>query len=703
MPNRPFSIRSFILLILLTACSCVSISYAQTDLIFPTENDFFTDIPVVTSATRLSQNLTEAPASITVIDKATITASGAITVPDLFRLVPGFQTFHVNTNKFGVTYHGFTNDFPNRLEVMIDGRSVYMPLISAPDWSSLGLHISDIERIEVIRGSNTATHGSNAFMGAINIITRHPAAEPRLHLSSTLGSLDTQMAHVRFTEANASGHYRVSLSHESNSGSKRFQDGGQRSYMSFAGSFSPTLQDQVDVWLGYDTGHITIGSLKAPSYRLYSIYTARRDYDADYQHLRWRRDLSDKTQINLTAYRSHVRLEEENKSLDDLLHSLISPSEYALWQLYPDLVRQSASYRKMQSLLDTNPGFRRLGEDGSTTQHDLQLAINHQEGKLQNTAGMGLRYDQGKSGILFQDGNVSSTRIRIFDHLQYSIKPNLILNMGALFEKQEGGSAAHSYRIGGNYRLTDNSTLRLGYSESERLPSLVERHHNFTLYNPDGSAYDTSVIASSNLKPEQINSSEIGFIHKFSHLPGYIDLRLFHEKVTQGIASYNLAVQEEHPSQRARQNRNIGEWRNQGIETQLKLQLNDDIWFLANYAYIDTDAVQWTNDGIGGGFFNRSMLSPKHTASLLINWSPAPDWQLSASHYFMGNVHWLEGDDKNAYNRTDVRLSKQWRIGAKQELETVVIVQNAFNKTYQEFYDYHDFERRTYLQLRLTY
>lgn len=703
MSNRPFPIRFFIVSVVLAVCSYVSISYAQNDLIFPTENDFFTDIPVVTSATRLSQNLTEAPASITVIDKATIAASGAITIPDLFRLVPGFQTFHVNTNKYGVTYHGFSNDFPNRLEVMVDGRSVYMPLISAPDWSSLGLHISDIERIEVIRGSNTATHGSNAFMGAINIITRHPATEPRMQLSSTLGSLDTQMAHVRFTEANASGHYRLSLSHETNTGSKRFQDGSQRSYMSFSGSFSPTLQDQVDIWLGYDTGHITIGSLKAPPYRLYSIYTARRDYDANYQHLRWRKDLSDKTQLNLTAYRSHVRLEEENKSLDDLLHSLISPNEYALWLRYPDLVRQSADYRKMQSLLATNPGFRRLGEDGSTTQQDLQLAINHQEGNLQNTAGIGMRYDQGKSGILFQDGNVSSTRIRVFDHLQYSIKPNLILNVGALFEKQEGSSAALSYRIGGNYRLTDNSTLRIGYSESERLPSLVERYHNFTLYNPDGSAYDTSVIASSDLKPEQINSSEIGFIHKFSQLPGYIDLRLFHEKITQGIASYNLTVQEEHPSQRARQNRNIGQWRHQGLETQLKLQFSEDLWFIANYAYIDTDAVQWSNDGIGGGFFNRSMLSPKHTASLLINWSPAPDWQLSASHYFMGKVHWLEGDDKNAYNRTDLRVSKQWRIGTRQDLETAVVVQNAFNKTYQEFYDYHDFERRTYLQLRLTY
>ncbi|MGB1702157.1 MAG: outer membrane receptor protein, partial [Cycloclasticus sp.] len=50
---------------------------------------FDTDIPVVLSATRLAQPQTEAPASITVIDRALIEASGATEVAELFRLVPG--------------------------------------------------------------------------------------------------------------------------------------------------------------------------------------------------------------------------------------------------------------------------------------------------------------------------------------------------------------------------------------------------------------------------------------------------------------------------------------------------------------------------------------------------------------------------------------------------------------------------------------
>jgi len=56
------------------------------------ENDFFIDIPEVTSATRMPQKISEAPASMTVIDRDTIEASGLQTIPDLLRLVPGFQS-----------------------------------------------------------------------------------------------------------------------------------------------------------------------------------------------------------------------------------------------------------------------------------------------------------------------------------------------------------------------------------------------------------------------------------------------------------------------------------------------------------------------------------------------------------------------------------------------------------------------------------
>ena len=160
--------------------------------LYLSEQAFLVDIPEITSATRLSQRLTESPASISIITRDMISASGVRNIPDLMRQVPGFQSYHVSANKFATTYHGASDDFPRRLEVMVDGRSVYLPLLATVDWTSLGINLEDIDRIEVVRGSNVPTQGSNAFMGSINIITREPAAEQGGYVNVTGGSMDTR-------------------------------------------------------------------------------------------------------------------------------------------------------------------------------------------------------------------------------------------------------------------------------------------------------------------------------------------------------------------------------------------------------------------------------------------------------------------------------------------------------------------------------
>lgn len=162
---------------LVTALFAFSGNALANETILLSESDFFVDIPEVTSATRMPQKLSEAPASMTVIDRTMIEASGLQTIPDLLRLVPGFQSYSINANTLGTTYHGASDDFPNRLEVMVDGRSVYLPLLSAVAWNTLGISLDDIERIEVVRGSNVPAQGSNAFFGSIDIITREPTAK----------------------------------------------------------------------------------------------------------------------------------------------------------------------------------------------------------------------------------------------------------------------------------------------------------------------------------------------------------------------------------------------------------------------------------------------------------------------------------------------------------------------------------------------
>ncbi|MDP3637586.1 MAG: Plug domain-containing protein, partial [Azonexus sp.] len=116
------------------------------------EADFyFAELPVVATASRLPQRLDKAPASVTVIDQAMIKASGARNLNDVFRLVPGFQTFPANTDPARVAYHGLNDEeFSPRVQVLVDGRSMYSPVFAnGVNWSLMPVAMSDIERIEV--------------------------------------------------------------------------------------------------------------------------------------------------------------------------------------------------------------------------------------------------------------------------------------------------------------------------------------------------------------------------------------------------------------------------------------------------------------------------------------------------------------------------------------------------------------------------
>lgn len=69
------------------------------------EQDYLQDLPVVLSASRLAQPLSEAPNAMTVIDRAMIVASGFRSLPDVFQLVPGMYVSYYKGSQPIVSYH----------------------------------------------------------------------------------------------------------------------------------------------------------------------------------------------------------------------------------------------------------------------------------------------------------------------------------------------------------------------------------------------------------------------------------------------------------------------------------------------------------------------------------------------------------------------------------------------------------------------
>lgn len=126
----------------------------------------------VTSAGHKAQRLSDIAAAITVINSDDIRRSGATTIPDLLRYVPGVEVGQANNSDTSVAIRGFGGVFSNKLLVLVDGRSIYDPVFAGVSWGFQRTMMENIERVEVIRGPGATIWGANAVNGVINIITK---------------------------------------------------------------------------------------------------------------------------------------------------------------------------------------------------------------------------------------------------------------------------------------------------------------------------------------------------------------------------------------------------------------------------------------------------------------------------------------------------------------------------------------------------
>jgi iron complex outermembrane receptor protein len=126
----------------------------------------------VTTAAKLPEELWQTPAAVSVLTQDDIRRSGATSIPELLRLVPGVDVAREQSDQWAVGIRGFNSQFSKGLLVLIDGRSVYTPLFEGVYWDVQDLDFDDIDRIEIIRGPGGTIWGANAVNGVINIITK---------------------------------------------------------------------------------------------------------------------------------------------------------------------------------------------------------------------------------------------------------------------------------------------------------------------------------------------------------------------------------------------------------------------------------------------------------------------------------------------------------------------------------------------------
>lgn len=152
----------------------------------------------VTSVTRSTGTVGKSPAAITVLTQDMIRRSGATSIPEALRMVPGMQVARISSDKWAISARGFNDRFANKLLVMVDGRSVYNSLFSGVYWETIDVLMEDIDRIEIIRGPGATLWGANAVNGVINIITKKTSQTQGTLISAGGGNRDRSINSVRY-------------------------------------------------------------------------------------------------------------------------------------------------------------------------------------------------------------------------------------------------------------------------------------------------------------------------------------------------------------------------------------------------------------------------------------------------------------------------------------------------------------------------
>ncbi|MHC8358067.1 TonB-dependent receptor plug domain-containing protein [Pseudomonas sp. LB3P81] len=673
-------------------------------------DDLFLDsepLPHVLTATRLKQSPAAVPGSMTVIDGELINASGARDISELLRLVPGMMVGNVTGNQAAVNYHGTNASQARRMQVLIDGRSVYRAGLATVDWSDIPVAMEDIERIEVFRGPNTVSYGANALMAVVNIITRNPADSQGTRMKVTRGQRGIDDFYASQGVNWDGGDLRLSLSGQQDDGfdSDRkgadYRDSRRLNRLNLA--VSQTLNEQQSFDWQFDAKD---GSNQRPyTYRpVFSGITAAgnnsdvvaKDYAGS---LRWNLDINPDHSLYIQGSAQRWDRQQTWRACDAEVS--FSPELTALWQLNPNyterLARNIERYVGLgapagtaaeQALADQvldqwGNGARQtlcgdIDQSTKESRYDLELQDTLSlSDSLRLVSGLNYRYDRADSETYF-NGTLDDTTWRAFGQLEWRATEHWLLQGGAMFEDTQLTGNSLTPRVAVNYLINPRHGLRAVYSEAIRSPDMFENNVNWSYqvtnlqpaaYGQSSARYFVKTRGPGNLEQEHMRSRELGYNGFFAERGLAVDVKVFHDEITDMI------------SEPLRNNQYIASNANSsrftGAETQLDWRLGSADRLRLTYAYVDAQAS--------------NPLDAQQTARN----SGSAGWLRNWGHGWNSALFYYGNDALNSYRfeRIDTRIAKRIGLG-KASLDLAGVLQQRLDNQPTTFVDNNYDERR---------
>lgn len=626
------------------------------------ESDYLADVPTVISVSRLAQTLDDTPGAVTILDREFIRMTGARNVVDVLRFVPGFQTTSsFETDAPMATYHGRNDDWANRIQVLVDGRSVYSGLLQGSagiGWQTLAM--DDIERIEVLRGSNSATYGARAFLGVVNIVSRDVRETVGQSVSVAKGENNIADVGASIGWSAFDANFRLSADSVSDDGLQGAFGKNHTERMNFSSHFALERGAELDVragGLGIYAGRGEVGNTAGNPTRNWF-------QGSQYLQVDWRRPLNESQDLSISA--SHT----ENRNVDRFL--FMTPGTYYL---------APVSFNGVEYV------------DALTFQHTMRLSP-----KLRTVWGGEFRRENVVAPELYYSlGSVTNDFYRVFGSAEWRITDTLMLNAGALAEHSDADGDTFSPRIMFNWHVAPGHTLRAGASTAFRPPSSFEKYGQVQYYDVNGQN-PTGFYTYNNgtLKAEKLFSQELGYYYAPPGASVNGDLRIFQEQITDGISHTEVSII---PGVRPQTNLNGTRDTISGAELQVSWLPGPSTRVVLGQTWTQIDVDQST--GVESQY-RIAHGAPRYAASLALLHNFSDGWHASAMVQRTDDVALMSISDNKwlfSMQRTDLRLAKDLMLAGRRA-QLAFVVQNLGDTIQDGDYKFR-FKQQAFVSLKI--
>jgi iron complex outermembrane recepter protein len=441
------------------------------------------------------QSIFFSPAAVSVISREEIRTSGANSIHDLLRRVPGMDIFDMKTYFPLVGARALAGHFSNRVLLLIDGREHLWELTGAAIWGAMSIDLEEIERIEIIRGPGSTLYGANAYSAVINIITivQNPDSEREVLISGS------EQGHLRlvgqFQDSLTIGNGKIFggllIAYEGKRSSSDFREQPQapRAHGSFhyRSDSGLHLSLQAGATGGEGLFYMDMGDLGFANAYNYWIFAKAETA------------LAERFRLTSQIYFMTAHLDFRYRSKLQSMNTWLADMPDMTWNTY------------------TLDGQAKI---------DLELFND-----FFLIGGLQLRYTLLDNFFIIVN-DASELRGAAWAHIQWTVLANLQLTGGLRLDLNADSEYALSPKISAVYRPWPQHALRLSYASAFRKPSDYESRVHVDIQNYNPATPEVVDLLASQLGNEALGNEEV---HAFeagwrSHLFGnrlQLSLELF--------------------------------------------------------------------------------------------------------------------------------------------------------------------------------